>query len=177
MLQKIWQPIFFIIIATIAVIWQWSFINALPAFFGHFNFILIVLIFILFFFDFRSAVFVAITSGFWLDVLGFNFFGLYLITVLTTVMVAEWLLAGWLTNRSLYSFVVLFLLSTLVYNLLASSLLNFSDPELSGLFLFRQSFWLSLGYQAAWNVIASLFLFNLVSNATHRLKPFFLSGK
>lgn len=177
MFKKIWQPFFFITIATAVVIWQWSFIQALPVFFGHFNLVLIVLVFTIFFFDFRSAVFVALTSGLWLDILGFNFFGLYLMTILVTVMVAEWLLGSWLTNRSLYSFVVLFLLATLIYNFLASSLLNFSDLDSGGVFLFRRSFWLSLGYQAAWNVMAALVLFNLVSAATRRLKPFFLSDK
>ena len=175
MLKKIRQPIFFMIIATATVIWQWSFINSLPDFFSYFNLVLTVLVLTVFFFDFRSAAFFALAAGFWLDIMAFNFFGLYLIVVLTVALVAERLLSSWLTNRSFYSFLALLLLSTGFYNFLVFGLLNISEQDAGIFFLFRSSFWHSLGYQAIWNFIGALFLFNLANRITPRLKPFFLS--
>jgi len=177
MLNKVWQPLFFIVIATASAIWHCLFIYALTDLFGQFNLVLLVLLFILFFFDFSSAVLVAIMSGFWLDILGFNFFGFYLIVLFVTSIFSEWLLANWLTNRSLYSFIVLIIISTLVYNLLVYGLQSFSSTEISGIVIFKKHFWISLGYQVAWSILAALFLFNFASSATRRLKPFFLSDK
>jgi len=177
MLKRVWQPFFFFLAAAGAAVWQWSFINALPPFASQFNLVLIILVFTLFFLDFRWAIFFALAAGFWLDLVSFRFFGFYLVVLCLTAFLADRLLAGWLTNRSLYSLVVLISLSAAVYSLLFFSLVFFTAADPGTFFLFRPAFWSGLVWQAGWSIAAALVMFNLAGAATRRLKPFFLAGR
>lgn len=174
MLQKIFQTIFFILIISLAALGQFSFILALPSFFASFNLLLIILVFTLFFYDFRSALFFALVGGLALDCLSFHFFGFYILILFSTAWLSEIVLRGWLTNRSLYSFGLLILLATLIYNIIASCLLYFFSETATSFFLWNSSFWHSLAYQSIWSLLAALLLFSLASAATRRFKPFFL---
>lgn len=177
MIKKIGQIFFLVFLIFGAAIVQYSFIFALPTFFASFNLMLIILVFTLFFYDFRSALGVALIGGFWLDLFSFNFFGFYLLTLFLSALLADVILRSWLTNRSLYSFGFLILLTTLTYNFLAGFLAYFFTAGVSPFFLGRQSFWQSLAYQIAWSELAALLMFSLAGAATRRLKPFFLEKK
>ncbi len=177
MINKFIQFSFFTLMAFLAALWQWSFIYALPPIASQFNLLLIAAIFTLFFFDFRWAALFALAGGLWLDLAGFNFFGLQAFCLAATVWLADRLLAGWLTNRSLYSLALLLLLSSLAYSLLSGSLSYFYASEPGTFLLVRAEFWLSTAYQAAWCLAAALVMFNLAGAATSRLKPFFLANK
>lgn len=178
MLKKIIQIIFLICLIFAAAIVQYSFIFALPTFFSSFNLILIILVFSLFFYDFRSALGVALVGGFWLDLFSFHFFGFYILGLFLTAWLADRILRGWLTNRSLYSFGLLMLLATLAYNFLAGFFVYFFATGItSQFFLGRRGFWLDLAYQIAWGELAALLMFSLAGAATRRLKPFFLEKK
>jgi len=177
MLKKISQPAFFVVAASVAAIWQWSFIHALPSFASQFNLVLIVAVFTLFFFGFKSAAIFSLVSGFWLDLIGFNFFGLYLFSLLITIILTDWLLSSWLTNRSLYSFSFLIFIASAVYSLILGAAFYFSTSYLEVFFLFRASFWSGLVYQSAWSVGSALVMFNLAGVATRGIKPFFLADK
>jgi hypothetical protein len=177
MLKPIGQFIFsFLLFAAVALV-QLSFVFALPPFFNQINLILIVVIFTLFFFDFRTAVLAALIAGFWLDIFSFSFFGLYLIALFFAAGMAYWILTGWLTNRSLYSFLLLMLITTIGYNLAVGFLLYFSVYDQGGFFLNSSRFWLELAYQIFWSVLTALLIFSLAGLATRRLKPFFLEKK
>ena len=177
MIRKIAQIIFLVFLIFSAAIIQYSFIFALPTFFASFNLMLIILVFTLFFYDFRSALGVALIGGFWLDLFSFNFFGFYLLTLFLSALLADVILRSWLTNRSLYSFGLLILLTTLAYNFLAGLLSYSMAASSSSFFLAHQSFWLALVYQIAWSELAALLMFSLAGAATRRLKPFFLEKK
>lgn len=177
MFKKISQPIFFVVAASVAAVWQWSFIHALPSFASQFNLVLIVAVFTLFFFGFESAAVFSVVSGFWLDLIGFNFFGLYLFSLLATIILIDWLLSNWLTNRSLYSFSFLIFIASAVYSFMLGAAFYFSTSYFGVFFLFRSSFWSGLAYQSAWSVASALVMFNLVGAATRGLKPFFLADK
>lgn len=177
MFKKIIQIIFLIFLIFAAAIIQYSFISALPTFFAAFNLILIILVFSLFFYDFRSALGVALVGGFWLDLFSFHFFGFYLLSLFLTAWLADHILRGWLTNRSLYSFGLLMFLATLVYNFLAGFFVYFFATGAGQFFLGRRGFWLNLLYQIAWSELAVLLMFSLAGAATRRLKPFFLEKK
>jgi len=177
MLKKIAQIIFLIVLIFGAAIVQYSFIFALPTFFASFNLMLIMLVFSLFFYDFRSALGVALIGGFWLDLFSFHFFGFYLLSLFLTAWLADRILRGWLTNRSLYSFGLLMFVATLAYNFVAGFLVYFFATGASQFFLGRRGFWLTLAYQIAWGELAALFMFSLAGAATRRLKPFFLEKK
>jgi len=177
MFKKIWQIIIFFIFFSLAAVAQLSLINAWPGFFNQINLVLIVVVFTLFFFGLPAAFAASLISGFWLGLFSFNFFGLYLIALFLTAVLAQRILSGWLTNRSLYSFLFLILLATIGYNFITGVLLYFSAYESETFFLIRGNFWLSVAYQSIWSLIAALLAFSLTNAATRHLKPFFLEKK
>jgi len=174
MLKRIWPFIFIFLFFSCAVWLQVSLIFAWPSFFNQINLVLIVLIFTLFFFDFYSALQAIIVSGFWLDLYSFNFFGFYLIIFFLTILLADWILRSWLTNRSLYSFLLLIILSTLSYNLIINTFWYFYSGNLVGFFLWQVDFWRAVLWQIAWGALAALLMFNLVGFVARRFQPFFL---
>lgn len=174
MLKKIGQIIIFFGFSSLAAILQFSLINVLPGIWGQINLVLVTAIFILFFFNLQSALLYAVVSGFWLDLLSFEFFGLYLAALFLTVFLTYLILKNWLTNRSFYSFFALITLATIIYNILIAILFylsfSFDGP---GLFAYS-SFYLSLLYQIVWSLFLALALFNLATVLTKSFKPFFL---
>ena len=177
MLKNIWQIITLVFIMSFLVLFQSSFISALPNPFRQFNLVLVVLMFTLFFIDFRTALISALAAGFWLDVFSFNFFGLYLLIFFIVLLLAEWILKNWLTNRSFYALVALMIVATFVYNLLAAIILYLVSSNYTTFFLLQSNFWLSLVYQIIWGVLSALILFNLAALLSKRIKPFFLEKK
>lgn len=177
MLKRIWQIIILISVISFFVLLQFSLISALPDPFRQFNLILIVLIFILFFLDFRLSLFSALIAGFLLDVISFNFFGFYLLILLFTLLLAQWILKNWLTNRSLYTLAALMLGLTFFYNILAGFTLFLVSSESSTFFLWQSHFWLKVAYQIIWSLVSSLILFNLAVASSKRIRPFFLEKK
>ncbi len=177
MLKRIWQIIILISVISFFVLLQFSLISALPDPFRQFNLILIVLIFILFFLDFRLSLFSALISGFLLDVISFNFFGFYLLILLLTLLLAQWILKNWLTNRSFYTLCALMLGLTFVYNVLAAFILFLASSGFNSFFLWQSNFWLKVAYQIMWSLLSALVLFNLAVMSSKRIRPFFLEKK
>ncbi len=176
MFKKIGQIVFFILFISLVAIVQFSGIYALAPFFRDLNLLLIILIFTLFFYDFRSAIQVVIIGGFWLDILSFNFFGFNLISLFLTVVFTKWILDTWLTNRSLYSFALLILLATVFDNIVVGVFSYFSSSLTSPFFL-TGHFWLTLIHQIIWSEIFALLLFSGANAFTRRWRPFFLEKK
>lgn len=129
------------------------------------------------FFGQRTALVALLISGFWLDLFSFDFFGLYLTALFLLIILAQRILTGWLTNCSLYSFLLLILISTVVYNLISGFLLYFSAYQTESFFLIRSDFWLIVAYQSIWSLVAALLAFSLTAAVTRHLKPFFLEKK
>lgn len=175
--QKAGQLIFFIILVSAAAIIQSALIYAWPPFFNQLNLVLISLVFALFFYGFRSALVVSVIAGFWLDLFSFNFFGFNLLVLGLSAVLVHLALDSWLTNRSLYSFGLLILLATIIYNLTSGTLAYFSVAGSAAFFLGRPLFWQQLLYQSIWSELAAILMFSLVAAATRRLKPFFLEKK
>ena len=174
MLKKIGQAAFFFLLASAVAIFQSAFIFPLPSWGAQFNLVLVIMIFSLFFFGFTWTLVFALSAGFWFDLIGFNFFGLHILVLFLTLVFADRLLAAWLTNRSLYSFILLILLATGVYNLLFIALSYPLAVFFEERFYTMASFWSGLAYQSAWSLVVALLLFNLVGLVTRRLQPFFL---
>ncbi|MFA6194162.1 MAG: hypothetical protein WC719_00250 [Patescibacteria group bacterium] len=177
MLKKIWQIAFLILLLSGVAIVQFSFIFSLPSVFSQINLAVITLIFTLFFFGFRSSLYAALVLGFWLDLFSFYFFGLYLLLFLLTVMLANWILETRLTNRSLYSFLLLILIATAAYDFAAAFLVYLVGASIGSFFLWNGAFWSNLLYQILWSESAGLLMFSLAGALTRRFKPFFLERK
>lgn len=177
MFKKVWQISGLVIFVAWLAVVQFSLVSAWPEPFRQLNLGVLVVTFSLFFFNFRSAIFLAFVFGLGLDLLNFNFIGFYLIPLIILVISDSWLANNWLTNRSLYSFLVLILLNTILYNLIIASFFFFSTFNNSIFFLVNTNFWLAVMYQALGGVLAAVLLFNLVAFLTKKIKPFFLEKK
>lgn len=156
---------------------QFSFISALPDPFRQFNLILIMLIFTLFFLNFQIALIAALVAGFWLDVMSFNFFGFYILIFFLVILLAQWVLKDWLTNRSFYSLLAIMTGSTIFYNIFTGLISYLFSADYATFFLIRRNFWLIVAYQSLWSFLSSLILFNLATMVSKRVKPFFLEKK
>ncbi len=174
MIKKIWQIAFLILLLSGVAIVQFSFIFSLPSVFSQINLAMIALMFTLFFFGFKSSLYAALILGFWLDLFSFYFFGLYLLLFFLSVIFANWILETRLTNRSLYSFLLLLLLATAAYDIAAAFLFYLSGASIGAFFLWNGIFWSNLFYQMLWSGSAGLLMFSLAGALTRRFKPFFL---
>lgn len=174
MFKRVLQAALFILGFFLIAIFQFAAIANWPFFFSQLNVVLIFLIFCLFFLGRRAAIIGALASGFFLDIFSFHFFGLYIISFFLVVMAAERISIGLLTNRSLYSFCLLILISTLAYNLIVNLLSLLSLSVTSGFFLGQKDFWLPLAYQGIWSLLSAVLLFNLATLLTRSFQPFFL---
>lgn len=177
MLRKIGKIIFLAVIVSALAIWQLSFIYSLPSVFSQINLVVIALVFTLFFFGIRSALAVAVISGLWFDIYSFSFFGAYISIFILIVIFSEWILRSRLTNRSLYSFLLLMLAATVAYSFAYTILIYAAGLYPGRFFLWRGSFWSDLFYQALSGEIISLLLFNLAAVLTRRFQPFFLEKR
>lgn len=176
MIRRLSRIIILICLVSGLALARISLVGAWPAPFNQINLELIAVIFILFFFGWREAVWTALVCGFWLDLLSFHFFGLALLSLSLTAAAAYGLSKNWLTNRSLYSFLALILAATAIDNILFALGLMISRPG-SGFILGRLAFWQDLLYQGGWSLLAALLLFNLAAFLTKKLRPGFLEEK
>lgn len=174
---KIIAWFFTVLVAFLTVILQISLISSWPPFFNQLNLVLIILVINLFFFDLKSTLILTLFLGFWLDLNSFQFFGFYLLSLFATTLLATWLLKNWLTNRSLYSFLAIFLILTIFYNFLVTILLFFSADNQAPFFLGANHFWLNLVYQLIWSLMAAILSFNIFAFLTKKLRPDFLEKR
>jgi len=170
--------IYFLIFSLVAIV-QATFISALPAAYFAINLPLTVLLFCLLFFNRNTTLVVAMFMGFWLDIFSFSFFGLHILVFLAIVFIIDFALNEWLTNRSLYSFLVLSVLSVIVYNILLYSVIAIwqSGQNDFSFFLLQSYFWKQLFWQMLWTTVFMLLFFNLANSLSKHLKPFFLEKK
>ncbi len=154
-----------ILILSLAII-QLSFISGLPAGLNNLNLILVILIFILSLVNLNTAMWWAAGAGFLLDIFSFMPFGVYLVCLFLTIASANFLLANFFTDRSLYSFLALAGLATVIYEFF----LTFWDWPAS----LNSGFWIEKISQLGFNLLAVLLIFYLVHYVSNRLKPVFL---
>lgn len=177
MSRYITRIVIFFLLVSLAAIAQISVIYVWPGFLGEINLVLITLVILLFFNGFKSALVAAIVSGFWLDLFSFNIFGANMLALVITVVLAERVAMTWLTNKSLYSFVIINLLMVLSANLLISLFFYFSNFDSTGFFLLRSSFWTSIFYQLIWSFTAAFLSFNFSSLLNRKFEPVFLGDR
>lgn len=179
MAKKIFQILAILIFFLLIMSVQTFLIASWPAGFNDFDLALAMIFFVLFFFNLTPALWVALAAGFWLDTWSFYPFGLHIFLLLSLVYLINFLLHNWLTNRSVYSFLVLAAIGVFIYNLIFYLLMFlFGLTDGSGhFFLFAGSFWQNLWWQLGWNVLLNVAFFNLINSLSRRFKPFFLEKK
>lgn len=167
-----------IIINTLLIIGlgvlQVSFISGLPGLFGGFNLALVVLIFILGFGNFNLAIWWAVGMGFILEIFSFLPFGTQLMALSLTIIIANFLLNYFFTNRSLYSFLALVALATVIYELVINFLLLIFAQAENYFFLTSWDFWASIFEQIGLSLLITFFIYYLIHFLGRNLKPVFL---
>ncbi len=168
--------IFNILFLFLAVLFQIFFVNNLPYGLSKLNLILIILIFILSLANFEYAFWWALGVGFLLDVYSFHLFGTYLLAIIFSIIVANFLLINFFTNRSLYSFLMLSFLFLLIYELSLQFIFYFINI-FSHQYIFRilkADFWLNLFQAEVYNLFLVIIVFYAINFITQKLKPVFL---
>jgi len=177
-MKKFWQYFFYALLILALVFFQLGLVNTLPYGFNRINLILLTLVILLFFFNSRTTLGIMIAAGFLLDVFSFNFFGIYMLTLAATVLLADFLLVNFFTNRSTYSFLALTFLATLFYNFCLYFLIyltRFLEDRV--FFMFVGSFWLGLLIELGWSLGVILLFFAVMNLTTNRLRPVFLDKR
>lgn len=176
MFSRVFKIISISLIAILAVFLQFSFISSLPLFFRPINLPLAALLISLIFFGPKESYISALFFGFVLDSLYFSPFGTYLLSFFLIVLIAQTLLNNWFSNRSLYSFLILALIVSFIFNVLWSTfnfIFTFGGGG-DGLFILSWHYLKNLFFSAGWLVFISGTIFLALSLFSNRLKPVFL---
>lgn len=177
MWQNILRFITFIIFLSLVALFQISTPFVWLGFFSEFNFIPLILVSLLFFYNSKTALLAALIIGFWLDIFSFSFFGLEIISLFVVLILIDRISFSWLTNRSFYSFLLINLLFVIFYSLISSLLFYFSYLDYSTFFIVKASFWLSLFYRLIWTLIIAIVFFHPFTTLTKNFSPVFLEKK
>jgi len=166
----------FLILFLIVI--QLSFISALPAYFSNINIVLISLVYLLMITDLSSTINYAIALGILMDAFSFNIFGSYLFSFLLSIVLANFLLEHFFTNRSLYAFVALILSATL-FNFLFLSLINIVYSVFIGMSMlsFNENYFRYVFSQLVLNSFFMVVVFYLTNFLSNTFRPVFLVNK
>ena len=162
-----------------SIIFQIGFIYGLPIGLKNLNVVLVAIIFILGFNSFELALGWAVGAGILLDIYLFMPFGVNTISLIASLTLINFLLANFFTNRSLYSFLLLILITTISFNF-SIILLNYLVSSFS-----ERKFDISLNLNLLINQLSGILLnficvivvFYLLSFLSERYKPVFLKSK
>lgn len=174
MLKKIFKIIIFVLALIFLAIFQISAIFLWPGFWGELNLILIVIVSILFFYDIKASLLATLIFGFCLDLFSFNFFGMESLSLLISLFLVYRLSITWLTNKSIYSFLIMNVIFSFSYLLFSSFFIYFFYYESVSFFLFKKIFWQSLLYKTTWSLIIIIISFFPLAKVSKNLRPMFL---
>ncbi|MFH0815101.1 MAG: hypothetical protein V1902_03455 [Candidatus Falkowbacteria bacterium] len=172
MVKAVFQKTLFIVGL---VLMQTSFLPVLGLPFSRFDFVLACFVFWGFLLNFREAIVFSVIVGIILEIYSAFAFGAILLGLLVALSVCNWIFLSALTNRSLYTIIILMFLATLVYHFVfwfyAVGVAFFKDRDLlAG--LFDRSLIADLIYAEVMNVafVAILCLILTMTNKIQRTR-------
>jgi len=170
--------LYFIFIFLLSA-WQISLVNSLPTWFSNLNLILVIAVYAI---GLSKKIFtwcLAIGAGLFLDLVLFSPFGLYLLGIIVTIFTIHFLHINFLTNQSLYTYIALVSVATIIFRIwvylfyaLSSFFINI-DSQI----VFNNIFWLNQLSAIILNVIATAIIFYFLTFISRRLTPVFLIPK
>jgi hypothetical protein len=166
----------FILIVSLGIL-QISLISGLPGMTANLNLVLVILIFILGFSGFDFAILWAVSIGFLFEIFSFLPFGAYLLALSLTIVVANFLLNHFFTNRSLYSFLALTGLATIIYGLIINFFVLIFVEAKSFSSMAGGNFFVSMLEQIGLNFLATFIIYYIIYFLGRNLKPVFLVKK
>lgn len=164
------------ILAISVSLFQISLLQSWQEWLGYFSLVLIFLLFVLSLSGLDKALIWAGVCGFIYDIYSFFPFGLFLLIFVLTLLLADFLLKNFFTDRSLYSFWALILIINLSFNLLFYSgvyIINWYVGDLP-FFLLSQDFWSALLRGGIFSLIVVFFFFYASHFISNRLNAVFL---
>lgn len=167
-MPKYLKFIFLFFFAFLIFLLQVSFLNSLPGIWGRINLPLLFVIILFIFYNFSSSVYAALFFAFFLDLSSFSVFGIYTLSFLITLFVADFVWANFFTNRSIYSFLILGILLLFFYNFLLYLFLLIFNKNISNVAWFGKYFWLNLLSEGFWVVLLILIFFYFLNRQKGR---------
>lgn len=179
MLQRIFQYIFLFIVAGVLALIQFSLLNSLFWPWNNLDLIMVAIILAFLVFNREKTWLLAAASGWFLDSWGFHPFGLSFLSLFLSAVLVYFVLENVLTNRSLYSFLLLTAIGIIFKSFLFQLFLLIFDwsGSVKNFFLIQISFWESLFWSLLLGLLIVGLFFNLLSSANRRLQPFFLKRR
>jgi len=166
-----------LLILIITSILQLSFIPNLPGFFGGVNLILVALVFILMLEDFNYGIIWAVGAGIIFEFYSFLPAGIYLTGFFLTLILVNFFLTHFFTNRSLYSIVALATLAILIYKITTIIYIaidnRFAEKKYS--ITFDKFFFGQELKGLAINIFLAVVIFYLVNFFSRRFRPVFIN--
>jgi len=153
------------LLAVVFFVAQLSLVRALPWGGVAPNLLLVALVFVVVLTDWETTLVWFLAIGLLGDLFSFHWFGLQSIIFLALAGVAFFLVRNFLTNRSLYVFLLLTVLVSLLY-----------DSTMGLVYgLISANWWLAELKRLLFNLVAATSGFYCLSFISHRLRPVFLS--
>lgn len=162
---------------SILAIFQIAFVEALPSPFNGLNLIIVIILFVLGIFGLDYALWWALGTGLLMDVFSFSFFGSHIISLFFAVFIVDFLLKNFLTDRSLYVFLISVVIISLSYELFFNFslfLFNFFTNSNTNIFSATNFFRAEVS-QLFLNIISVFVIFYIFSFVSDKLSPVFLA--
>lgn len=176
MSKKYLKALFHVLVVSLLFVVQKGFLSGVFAFGGNLNLIIVFLIYLLVFSKFELAIFYTMLLVVLYELFSFYFPGAYLFSFLAMLIVANFLLVNFFTNRSLYSVVALTFFSTLVFTLTFYSqvaIYNYlfaAEKSVFNLIIFAKVETIGL----ILNLLCALLAFYLLNFISKKVQPTFL---
>ena len=175
-----WKIIFKLVLFSFLAIAQLSLASGLPFWLREINFLIIFMVFFLEINPSYKTVWWFVLVGFIFGLYRSFFFSFFLLFWPAVFLFCRFFYANVLTNRSLYSFLGLTVVTTWFYYFVFNSAVYIGGlffEEKNSLFLLHWNFWLALLLGTIANLVAVIVIFYLTNLATNRLKPVFIFRK
>ena len=179
MSKKIISFIVIIFVAVILSVLQFSLISALPYPWYNINLLIVSLILVFLISSKEQAWTLALFMGYFSDLLSFQPYGSAIVSLFVSAVIIYLILENWLTNRSLYSFLLLTVIGIISEHFIYYLFVFIFDwsGQTNGFFLFKAVFWESLAWSILSGLLIVIFSFHFLVLLSRKLQPFFLSKK
>jgi len=166
-----YRNIFAILIGILVVaLLDTVFIGALPFGLHSLHLLPLALIFVLLLSNIRLAAWWALLGGLFLELFSFRFFGSYLIMLFIVLIIIHLMFERVLTNRSIYSTIIISAVVTLVWDLMFLLL----DYQTGSVFLGWLESSKIIAISLVVNIVAASLIFYIINAVSRRFRPVFL---
>ncbi len=152
----------FFVLALFIFLLQNGLINSMPGILSRINLFPFLIIFLFIFYNFQASLYFSVFLGFLLDIFSFYPFGVYLVSFLVVLSLANFFWDKFFTNKSVYSFLALSSFLLFFYNIVLYSIIYYFDSFYLDFFYFGKIFWINLFWEFFWLNLGVLISFYLM---------------